>query len=254
MKLSIAIPAYNEETYIEGCLNSLNAQDFNGELEIIVCLNACTDKTEAIVRRWAKRSRWLIKIVGEERKGVSWARQTAFALAAGELIASADADASYPPTWAERIARTFEEESALVQLYGPVRLHDFAGWGRWLWNPIHPVMNDLFTLVGRFVGWHNVIGSNFAVRRRAFLAVGGFDTKLKALEDNEITRRLRRVGQVRYDPQLVVYASARRYNRLGIWRTVFFYTRNGIKAFWLKRETEDLEDLNQRPETKRAKP
>ncbi|MCS6902916.1 MAG: glycosyltransferase [Candidatus Bipolaricaulota bacterium] len=247
MKLSIAIPAHNEEAFITDALRSLDAQEFSSELEIIVCLNACTDKTEEIVRAWATVSRWPMVIVHEPRKGVSWARQTAFMSARGEIIASADADAHYPPRWAARIVEAFAQDANLVQIYGPVRLRDFAGPGRWFWKYAHPVMNDLFTLVGRWLGWHNVIGSNFAVRRSAFLAVGGFNTKLKALEDHEITRRLRQLGTVRYDKRLVVYASARRYNRLGFWRTVLFYTRNALKAFVLKRETEDLENVSEKP-------
>ncbi|MCI2430224.1 glycosyltransferase [Candidatus Acetothermia bacterium] len=248
MRLSIAIPAHNEEAFILGALRSLEAQEFEGDLEIIICLNACKDKTEEIVRAWAGTSRWHLSVVHEARKGVSWARQRAFCHAGGEIIASADADTYYPPDWAARITESFAQDPNLVQIYGPVRLRDFTGTGRRFWKYAHPIMNDLFTTTGRWLGWHNVIGSNFAVRRSAFLEVGGFDTKLKALEDNEITRRLRRLGTVRYDRALVVYASARRYNRLGFWRTVLFYVRNALKAFLFKHETEDLEDLSEKPE------
>ncbi len=243
MKISVAIPAYNEEAYIAHCLDSLARQDFSGELEIVVCLNACCDKTEEIVRRWAQQSPWPVKVVHEMQKGVAWARQRAFYEATGVVIASADADTMYPPYWANRLARTFAEDAQLVALYGPVRLRDFDGWGRVFWQVFHPILNDAITHIGRRVGWHNVIGSNFAVRRDGFLAVGGFNTNLRALEDNEIVRRLRRVGRVRYDAQLVAYASARRYNRLGFRRTLAFYIRNGIRAILLNRETEDLEDL-----------
>lgn len=239
MKISVAIPAHNEEQYITHCLESLARQDFEGELEIVVCLNLCTDGTEEIVRGFAQHSPWLVKIVYERRKGVGWARQTACLAASGEIIASADADAIYPPHWAARIACAFAKDPHLVVLYGPVRLQGFRAF----WKCFHPVLNDAITHVGRLLGWHNVIGSNFAMRRTAFLAAGGFNTALKALEDHEIVRRLRRFGRVRYDPQLVAYASARRYNRLGVWRTIRFYARNAIRAVIFKSETEDLEDL-----------
>ncbi len=241
MKLSVAIPAHNEEAYITQCLQSLAHQDFPDELEIVVCLNLCTDRTEEIVRDCTKTSPWPIKVVFETQKGVSWARQTACEATSGEIIASADADAIYPPEWATRIARAFAEDPQLVVLYGPVRLHDFAGWASQLF---HPILNDTITHLGRLVGWHNAIGSNFAMRREAFFAVGGFNTSLKALEDHEIVRRLRRFGRVRYDPRLVAYASARRYNRLGVWKTIGFYARNAVRAVILKRDVEDLEDLS----------
>lgn len=243
MKVSVAIPAHNEEQYIARCLESLARQDFPGELEIVVCLNLCTDKTEDIVRRFAQRSPWPMTIVSEARKGVGWARQRACLATSGEIIASADADAIYPSWWAARIAQAFAADPQLVVLYGPVRLQ---GFGRF-WRFFHPILNDTITYVGRLVGWHNVIGSNFAMRREAFLAVGGFNTTLKALEDHEIVRRLRRLGHVRYDAHLVAYASARRYNRLGVWKTISFYARNAIRAVIFKGETEDLEDLSPLP-------
>jgi glycosyltransferase involved in cell wall biosynthesis len=243
MKISVAIPAHNEESYIAQCLESLGRQVGTSgplELEIVVCLNRCTDRTEEIVREFAKASPWPVKIVSEERKGVSWARQTACLAASGEIIASADADAIYPPDWAARIVRAFSEDPQLVVIYGPVRLRDFTNR---LSQLLHPILNDTITHLGRLLGWHNVIGSNFAMRREAFLAVGGFNTSLKALEDHEIVRRLKALGRVRYDPQLVAFASARRYNRLGVWKTIRFYLLNAIRAVILKRETEDLEDL-----------
>lgn len=240
MKLSVAIPAHNEEKYIAHCLESLARQDFPGELEIIVCLNLCTDKTEEIVRDYAKTSPWPVTIVSEIRKGVGWARQAACCAASGEIIASADADAIYPRDWAARIVRAFAEDPELVVLYGPVRLQGFGAF----WKLVHPILNDAITHLGRPFGWHNVIGSNFAMRREAFLAVGGFNTAFKALEDHEIVRRLRRLGRVRYDAHLVAYASARRYNRLGVWKTIRFYGRNAVRALVFKRETEDLEALS----------
>lgn len=240
MKISVAIPAHNEEPYIAHCLESLARQDLSEELEIVVCLNVCTDRTEEIVRDFAKSSPWPVTIVSEARKGVSWARQTACLATSGKIIASADADAIYPTGWAARIARAFAEDPELVVLYGPVRLRGFGAF----WGFFHPILNDAITHVGRLVGWHNVIGSNVAMRREAFLAVGGFNTALKALEDHEIVRRLRRLGRVRYDAHLVAYASARRYNRLGVWKTISFYMRNAVRALVLQRETEDLEDLS----------
>ncbi len=245
MKISVAIPAHNEEKYIAHCLESLVRQNFSEELEIIVCLNLCTDRTEEIVRAYAQSSPWPIKIVSEGRKGVGWARQTACLATSGEIIASADADAVYPTDWITRIACAFAEDPKLVVLYGPVRLQGFGTFLQFF----HPILNDAITHVGRLFGWHNVIGSNFAMRREAFLAVGGFNTSLKALEDHEIVRRLRRLGRVRYDPHLVVYASARRYNRLGVWKTISFYARNAIRAVVLRCETEDLEDLSPSPQT-----
>ena len=48
--LTIIIPAYNEASVINGCLESLVAQTYVGPLEIVVAANGCTDKTAAMAR------------------------------------------------------------------------------------------------------------------------------------------------------------------------------------------------------------
>ena len=47
--LYYCIAAYNEEDNIEKCLDSLAGQEFRGDLETIICLNGCTDKTQSKV-------------------------------------------------------------------------------------------------------------------------------------------------------------------------------------------------------------
>lgn len=238
-KTSVAIPAHNEQNYIEACLKSLARQTIAHRLEVIVCLNACTDHTEAVVRKFASSSQLPLKIVHEPRKGVAHARQCAFENAAGHIILSADADTEYPPDWAERIEKIFSSHPEVVEVYGPVRLKDYNSRFQ---KHLHQAIDTLVLWLGKLIGHENVIGSNFAVRRWAFENVGGFDTSLKALEDSEITRGLKKQGRVLFDKHLIVYASARRYNHWGFWWTATYYARNLIKLFWGK-PPRDFEDV-----------
>lgn len=52
VKFSIIIPAHNEENYIGGCLESIAkaAQPYKDQVEVIVVLNRCTDKTKEIAQ------------------------------------------------------------------------------------------------------------------------------------------------------------------------------------------------------------
>lgn len=241
-KFSVAIPAYNEQNYIRKCLESLAEQTYSGNLEIIVCLNACTDKTEDIVRDFIRERNIDLKIVYEPRKGVAWARQRAFSAASGDYICSADADAEYPPDWLQRIAMDFQANSEIVEVYGPVRLKDFNGYIK-IFSWVCSLINFLATQLGQMLGCENTSGANLAISRAAFAKIGGFDTSLNALEDGEITRRLKREGLVFFDPKLIVHASARRYNKLGLLRASTYYLRNYIKIFLLGRPSEELEDV-----------
>lgn len=72
MKLSIVIPAHNEEGYISNCLDSLNRYIVGDPklLEIIVVDNASTDKTAEIANKFSG-----VRVVSEPRKGANYARQ-----------------------------------------------------------------------------------------------------------------------------------------------------------------------------------
>lgn len=240
-RISIAIPAHNEQSYIRSCLESLARQTIAPRLEVIVCLNACTDNTEAIVGEFVGSSPLHLKIVHEPRKGVAYARQRAFENAIGSIILSADADTEYPPDWAERIERILSLRPEVVEVYGPVRLKDYNSRFQ---KHLHQVIDTLACCLGKLIGHENVIGSNFGVRRQAFENVGGFNTGLKALEDGELTWRLKKQGKVFFDRHLIVYASARRYNCWGFWWTATYYARSFIRLLWGK-PPEYFEDVRQ---------
>src|SRR5689334_1513313 len=70
MKLSVVIPAYNEEKYIGACLDELITTAGSDIYEIIVVDNASTDRTAAVARKYKG-----VKVVREDRKGLTRARQ-----------------------------------------------------------------------------------------------------------------------------------------------------------------------------------
>ena len=72
--LYYGIAAYNEEDHIGDCLDSLAQQDFDGNLETIVCLNGCTDRTEeAVSQAKEKHDRLNIQVIHSE-KGIAFAQ------------------------------------------------------------------------------------------------------------------------------------------------------------------------------------
>ena len=88
MKFSIIIPAYNEEKLLGRCLDSIIAASvpYKGQVEVIVVLNRCTDRTEEIARSYD------CIIVTEDRKNMSIIRNAGVKVARGEIIATIDAD------------------------------------------------------------------------------------------------------------------------------------------------------------------
>src|SRR3989338_1951599 len=80
MKVTVIIPAYNEEKYIERTLQAIS------DAEIVVVCNGCTDKTEDIARKYADT------VIVLKEKGVSRARNAGAKEACSERLVFMDAD------------------------------------------------------------------------------------------------------------------------------------------------------------------
>lgn len=92
MKLSIIIPMYNVELYIEKCLLSCLKQNIpSNSYEIIVVNDGSLDKSLIIAERIAKAEK-NITIVSQKNSGLSMARNKGFSLARGEYIWFIDSD------------------------------------------------------------------------------------------------------------------------------------------------------------------
>ena len=86
--LSVIVPVYNTEQYLEECLNSILAQD---NLEIIIVDDGSTDRSGVICDEYANREA-RVKVIHIENSGVSNARNIGLSLAEGEYILFLDSD------------------------------------------------------------------------------------------------------------------------------------------------------------------
>jgi len=90
-KLSVIIPTYNVESYIERCINSILEQDF-GNFEIILVIeHRSTDSTAAICANFAEHDN-RIRLCYEDGTGISAARNRGLEEAKGEFVTFIDAD------------------------------------------------------------------------------------------------------------------------------------------------------------------
>ena len=88
VKFSVVIPAHNEEKYIAKCLDSIvkASAPYNDQVEIIVVLNRCTDRTEEIALSYG------CVIVREDAKNLSKIRNAGAKIAKGDILITIDAD------------------------------------------------------------------------------------------------------------------------------------------------------------------
>jgi len=92
IKMSIIVPAYNAEKYLERCLDSLVNQDLSTkEYEVIVINDGSTDRTGAILHEYSNRYSYF-HCITVENSGVSEARNYGCRKAKGKYFLFVDAD------------------------------------------------------------------------------------------------------------------------------------------------------------------
>lgn len=91
MKLSVVVPMYNSEKYIERCINSIIVQDIK-DTEVILVNDGSTDKTKYIAEKYVEKHKNIKLIDKEKNEGLSAARNTGIKNATGEYIVFIDSD------------------------------------------------------------------------------------------------------------------------------------------------------------------
>lgn len=89
-KISVIVPIYNAEKYLERCLSSIVAQTYIN-LQVILVNDGSTDSSLEICRRWEKIDKRVL-VINSDNKGVANARNKGLAKAVGEYIGFVDAD------------------------------------------------------------------------------------------------------------------------------------------------------------------
>ena len=192
-KITVIVPAYNEEELIAGCLDSLLHQTLNrDEYEIIVVDNNSTDLTARIALSRG------VRVERELRKGYVHAIRRGIEVSHTELIAFTDADCRVPPNWLEKILANFESSTKVVGVGGKLAFYDIP---------------PIFDKTVRSILYLNkaLPGNNMAVRREALYRIGGVDPSVNLTVDYWLTLKLRKVGKLKVDRRLVVNTSGRRF-------------------------------------------
>lgn len=106
-KFSLIIPAYNVEKYIKKCLDSVLNQTYNN-YEIIIINDGSTDNTSKILESYKSNKK--IKIINQENKGLSNARNTGVSNAKGDYILFIDSDDFIEKELLEILNKTIKDE------------------------------------------------------------------------------------------------------------------------------------------------
>lgn len=184
MRLSVVIPAFNEEKLLPATLASVReagrAFTRRGwDWETVVCDNNSSDRTPAVARAAGAR------VAFEPVNQIGRARDTGARAAMGEWLVFIDADSQ--PT--EALFADIAQALASGRFVGggaTVRLPADSPW-------VARLFAGAWSLWSRLAGW--AAGSCIWVEARAFRAVGGFGTEVYAGEEVWLSRRLGRLAR-----------------------------------------------------------
>ncbi|PIR83311.1 hypothetical protein COU19_01080 [Candidatus Kaiserbacteria bacterium CG10_big_fil_rev_8_21_14_0_10_56_12] len=224
MKMSVVVPAHNEEERIAAAIEALLAQE-HPDFEIIVVDNASSDRTTEIA------STYPVTVVREDRKGTMWACEAGRQAATGDVVVRMDADCVPAKDWLVRGEAHFANPE-VVAVTGP---YDYVD--------AHPVFRAATTFIQKvfYRLSHHVthrvlkqggllVGGNSFMRASALHAAGGFNTEIVFYgDDTDTAKRLSTQGRIIFDPRHSVPSSARRFQREGILQVAWQY----FKGFFL---------------------
>jgi glycosyltransferase involved in cell wall biosynthesis len=198
-RVSVIIPAYNAEGHLEAALRSLREQRY-GDWEAIVADDGSSDGTIAVAEASATP---LLLVRSPVNRGLAATRNFALRHATGELVALLDSDDRWHPDYLERQVALYDAEQARAPGVGIVCCDaDLVGPG----GPLGATYAERFGAPSPPVDATVLLRGNpifvSALIPRAVLdEVGGFDERLRSVEDLDLWLRIVERGyRVAYQP------------------------------------------------------
>jgi glycosyltransferase involved in cell wall biosynthesis len=235
--VSVVVPTFNEEKYLEPTLKALRNQTYNGKYEIIVSDSNSKDGTLKIAEKYADR------VVSVDKRGIAVGRNAGAKEAKGEILVFVDADTLTIHNTLAEIVRPFEEKG-VVGVAVPVL-------------PLSPKIGDILLYLGfnDFVkvnvehgkGRARVIGACCAYKKRSFDDVGGFNEELQTLEDFDLSERVSKLGKMKYTQKTMALVSTRRIVEWGKGKSIEKYLRLYFRHLLTERGLKHIPEIDYRP-------
>jgi glycosyltransferase involved in cell wall biosynthesis len=239
--LSVVIPAHNEEAFIGACIASVKkaAEKVAQPVEIIVCINRCSDNTEAIAKSLGAI------VVEETEANVAKVRNRGMAAATGDIIVTLDADSTLSENYLKEVERLMQSG-----LY-------MGGAGLMITDKLNLASVILgIILVFPALMLMRFSGGMFWMSRAAYLTTGGFDENFLTGEDFDFWRKMRQLARFEHKrfgmvSRAYIRTSARKMDEFGPW---FMLTHPHWFYYAIKGNNRDFADRYLYKTTRSNKP
>lgn len=195
MKVSVIIPVFNEEKYLDKCIQSVISQRQTGEILLID--DQSTDNSLKICQQWAENDHRIRVLVNEGMKGAGGAMNTGLHQATCEYVAFLGADDYY-------LANRFEAASSIFEKHHDVEVVSDSMQILTYDSKDHERLNMLLKH-GSIVGFHTahsyinvhqqkqILGlpiTGLTIKREVIDKTGYFDEELKQAQDTDLVVRM----------------------------------------------------------------
>ena len=193
--ISVVMPVYNEEKYIENCIDSLLLQDYPQEsMEWIFVDGMSSDRTRELIGEYIEKYPKLIKLLSNPNKTVPYAMNIGIKEAMGKYIIRLDAHADYNKDYISKCVYYLDTTDAdNVGGVAETKSKGFVG------NAIAKMLSSRFGVgnsefrTNGESGYVDTVPFG-AFRREVFEKWGGYDERLTRNQDNEMNYRIRKNG------------------------------------------------------------
>jgi len=220
LRVSVIIPTLQEGNYIGDILSILTKSSQN--LEIIVVDGGSSDGTVDIARKFTD------KVYMLNKRGIGKARNYGASKASGDILIFMDADVQPSTDFIGKVLLAFRDRN-VVGVTCNVMPRDP--------RPFEAAFFRFYNLLLRFFAHFkpHSRGEFFAVRREAFLKIGGFNENLPCIEDHDLALRLSKIGKIIFLKDLTVYESMRRFRQMGFLKVLKLWISNYISYLLFNR-------------------
>ena len=121
--ISVIIPVYNVENYLEECLKSVQNQTYTN-IEVLLVNDGSTDNSKMICERYCQEDRRFL-LINQENQGLSAARNKGVEISTGEYIVFVDSDDSIKTNYLEKLMQYMAEDVDIVECIFTVKKMEF---------------------------------------------------------------------------------------------------------------------------------
>ena len=121
--ISVIVPVYNVETYLEECLDSIQNQTYT-DFEVLLVNDGSTDKSKEICGKYCKQDN-RFQLLNQENQGLSAARNKGVEISTGEYIVFVDSDDVIKTNYLEKLMHYMREDVDIVESQFTVSNEEF---------------------------------------------------------------------------------------------------------------------------------